>query len=701
MDNHAASVAFSVRAFAVCFLFASILPTSASAQTTTYTYTGNAFRFFNSTGNVLLTCPPICRLTGSYTTAQPIPANFNGFVAYQDFTVTDGLTTINSRTPPGLYPVRSLLFVLTNAQGQIVSWHFVVYNTDGSLMFESDGDPTLGSVDFTFYPGPGNPDASTGLEFPLGIWNRSCQVTVPHSWKQRDFRWAQLPYNQSYTTKVPPPGSPSNLTAAMQLTDGVNSCPIAGVRDLEGLRNFINAECLGVNATGPRKGESYISVYDIRCLYADCYPRTNNILELRTTPGNPHTNILVPKTISAKGCALTSLAMALDFANTPPIPTNASPVNLDPDSLNDFMSNTLFGLPFIGGSFSEQGDVGFPDTTDFMFLHTGKLLDFDAFQSNSLYTQDAAYNALDNALCSSDPHPVIVGVKLGLDTSTKKFSVPNHYVLVTGKLPTPDPYLDGRMQYSIEDPAQICSPLPCTLDDYLVLTQPAFVTRGIVYDPAGDRSKLSISGGEIVQILLQDQNGLRTGFEPQTSADLNEIPSSVYFRDAVEDDITAEPSTTTTHSVHTYRPAPGSYKITTTGIGLGAYRIVVRAYSQDGGAQPLVLLQGVAGPGSTSSFQINYVSSTGAASEASRIATFQSTLADISNSLQIGLIDNHGIANSLSMKIKAASNATGPAKSNILNAFKNEVNAQSGKHISGVAPDLLLEDADSLISQLP
>jgi hypothetical protein len=64
-------------------------------------------------------------------------------------------------------------------------------------------------------------------------------------------------------------------------------------------------------------------------------------------------------------------------------------------------------------------------------------------------------------------------------------------------------------------------------------------------------------------------------------------------------------------------------------------------------------------------------------------------------------VDNKGIANSLSQKIEAAQKATWVARNNILNAFKNEVNAQSSKHITGIAPQVLLQDADSLISQNP
>jgi hypothetical protein len=86
------------------------------------------------------------------------------------------------------------------------------------------------------------------------------------------------------------------------------------------------------------------------------------------------------------------------------------------------------------------------------------------------------------------------------------------------------------------------------------------------------------------------------------------------------------------------------------------------------------------------------------------VATFPSTLQDISNSFQLGLIDNQGIANSLSSKITAASVAAARSDTttaaNELGAFTNEVNAQTGKHITGIAPQVLLADAASLISQL-
>jgi hypothetical protein len=47
----------------------------------------------------------------------------------------------------------------------------------------------------------------------------------------------------------------------------------------------------------------------------------------------------------------------------------------------------------------------------------------------------------------------------------------------------------------------------------------------------------------------------------------------------------------------------------------------------------------------------------------------------------------------------AAQQVNGQGIVNILNAFKNEVKAQSGKHITDIAAQLLLQGADSLISE--
>jgi hypothetical protein len=90
VKNQRAFVVSLIRGFAVCMLFAIILATSTSAQTTTYTYTGNAYSF-DGIANL-----SICPLTGSFTIANPLPPNSIGLVvSVISFSFTDCANTMN------------------------------------------------------------------------------------------------------------------------------------------------------------------------------------------------------------------------------------------------------------------------------------------------------------------------------------------------------------------------------------------------------------------------------------------------------------------------------------------------------------------------------------------------------------------------------------------------------------------------------
>jgi hypothetical protein len=206
-------------------------------------------------------------------------------------------------------------------------------------------------------------------------------------------------------------------------------------------------------------------------------------------------------------------------------------------------------------------------------------------------------------------------------------------------------------------------------------------------------------------LLVIDSLNRRTGFDALTGRKPSQIPKSFYSVDGIVDDETGDLPPGTSHSVHIYRFAEGSYGVNTEGLKLGLFTLRVRAFSQDGSPQPPVSVQGIAGVGSTSTFDAQFNPSSASVPQVVRVATFDSTLADINNSLQLGLIDDEGIANSLSQKFQAAADAAArgqaEASKNILRAFKNEVTAQRSKHISDLAAQVLLEDADSLLSQSP
>jgi len=86
------------------------------------------------------------------------------------------------------------------------------------------------------------------------------------------------------------------------------------------------------------------------------------------------------------------------------------------------------------------------------------------------------------------------------------------------------------------------------------------------------------------------------------------------------------------------------------------------------------------------------------------IATSDSTSAAIDSFLQSGTIDSAGIANSLAVKLNAAQKKINQgnikAAEKNLQAFINHVEAQSGKHITVEAADILIADAEYMIGSL-
>jgi hypothetical protein len=85
-------------------------------------------------------------------------------------------------------------------------------------------------------------------------------------------------------------------------------------------------------------------------------------------------------------------------------------------------------------------------------------------------------------------------------------------------------------------------------------------------------------------------------------------------------------------------------------------------------------------------------------------ATIQSTIAGANRFYSEGKIDNGGILNSLTKKPENAQKDLDKGKTdtaiNKLTAFVNEVSAQSGKHITAEAANLLIADAQWVIAHL-
>ncbi len=217
-------------------------------------------------------------------------------------------------------------------------------------------------------------------------------------------------------------------------------------------------------------------------------------------------------------------------------------------------------------------------------------------------------------------------------------------------------------------------------------------------------SGLDLVIGDAADFLIQDSIGRRTGFDSTNRQAVNEIPQSAHFLDAIADAETGSLAEGITHSAQIFHPGSGTYTVIMTGVKTGLYTLAIRAFSQDGSAQPLVTVQGIAGVDSVSQFEVRFNPAPGATPQAERVATFSSTLGDIDNALQLELIKNQGVSNSLSTKIKRAlaalSNGNKQASRDILGAFLNEVAAAGrNKHITALIAEVLTQDAQSLSAQ--
>jgi len=245
-------------------------------------------------------------------------------------------------------------------------------------------------------------------------------------------------------------------------------------------------------------------------------------------------------TIQQKGCALSSLAMALAYAG----------VATDPGALDSLMHDHG---DFVGTSVN--WDAATRDASD----HT---LQFHANRS-----ADTQY--LSQAL--AEGHPVIVGVNL--NTS----GCPSHFVLVIG---------EQSGQFIINDPGHANA---ATLDYY----DNTFETRGYVGAPPGDLSGFDISVVSAPDLLVVDPLGRRTGRDPASGLILAEIPQAAHFSDCIEEsDLTGAPGTDTAHMVEICQPVQGHYQILLVGTNGGSYQLTLRPFSQNGTPEPPLALQG-------------------------------------------------------------------------------------------------------------
>jgi Leucine-rich repeat (LRR) protein len=285
-----------------------------------------------------------------------------------------------------------------------------------------------------------------------------------------------------------------------------------------------------------------------------------------------------PRTIGDIGCRLTALTMALNNAG----------LTETPGTLNVKMNDKV-KCP---GCYDGSGNVG--DVETVKNITNGALRFFDGG-----YRKSKSFEHLDRLLCKG---PVIVGVKF--ETRDGKYGA-GHYVLVTG-------HQDGK--YTIVDPGYSAK---TTLADW----GNEFSIRGVVTS-AGTRatscegaavaSDAAPSLGEMIigiddqSILVTDELGRETGFDAVAGEVKEEIPGSVYYVDALDDDTTGALGEDYSAFVVIWQPAPGSYQINVTGMETGSYTVTYSSFSRDGTLGAPVLLSGFADVGGVYPYTVQY-----------------------------------------------------------------------------------------------
>ncbi|MEW6410150.1 MAG: hypothetical protein AB1488_08605 [Nitrospirota bacterium] len=204
------------------------------------------------------------------------------------------------------------------------------------------------------------------------------------------------------------------------------------------------------------------------------------------------------------------------------------------------------------------------------------------------------------------------------------------------------------------------------------------------------------------KLLLIDSQSKKTGYDPSIGSEVSQIPQSQSFTEGIDDDMTGERGVEG-YNVIVGDPLAGNYTLQVIGNMTSLYTLSIYTSDTSGKSQR-INLKGITTPNIISEFKIHYDPTPGAKPTVVRVATIQSTKQDVTLSYNVGWITNAGIVKSLLAKLDAAESALNRGQkkttANQLNAFINEVKAQSTFHIKPECAEMLIEDAEYILKHL-
>jgi hypothetical protein len=390
--------------------------------------------------------------------------------------------------------------------------------------------------------------------------------------------------------------------------------------------------------------------------------------------GNHYDNANPPKnTIAAQGCNLTALAYAMSAAGHA----------IDPGALNTVLDGVTGAYSAPQGNMPNSGGRIAEGTA--IIRASNGALKFDSTNSGT-----ATPAALNGNLCAATPRPVIVRVPSSGVSGM-------HFVIVTGQ---------KGSSYSIVDPGHRNI---TDISAYGGLSNAQIV--GVVKPPVGnDPGELDFSILDNATLLVTAPDGSRTGLDTTSGKVLKGAPGSAYQTsdNSIDTDTDSEAATETMYSVQTFLPADGIYTVTVEGLQLGPFNLVIQALDVNGNQLTHLSLPGIANIGSTATYQVKFAAAPGSNNTVVSMTTFASALADVANGFNAGLITKQPIEEVLTDLLKIARDASyrhdrwaNELERVALGVFRQVIIAETNKQITGIEPQVLLNDARSLTSQIP
>lgn len=300
-------------------------------------------------------------------------------------------------------------------------------------------------------------------------------------------------------------------------------------------------------------------------------------------------------TIGSDGCAITSLAMIiLSFGIT----TGADGKEVNPENLNNWLTNH--------GGYAKQDLLVFSKVQEYTNHKIQK------WTKNFTSIEDDINNDIRIIL-----HVNIKGKKVG-----------NHFVVVTQKCD--DTFL-------INDPFLSV----CKLSDKPYKGAYYNVLRFKKIEGRPER-QLDITAKSPVEMIILDPLGRRSGMDPRTGQEYNEIPNAIYYRNKIESDIfpVDTASILDDEPVKTFYmvgPMEGEYKVIVFGTGDGDYSIDVNAtdsQNKDG----LHSVSGLAVLGKADTYSVSYSSNTGVTSVVPAPTSYEADLSPRPNGKRNGKV---------------------------------------------------------------